>query len=127
VGQEGANDINVAPADPPLAPEVPEVFSWPADTDILFTPGSNKITLMNQRPMLRVVVQDAMDLVRASLLCTYAFPDPSVARATIREALVVAAAFYPGASVIHRRLIFDEEYKAAITPLVSRPILEKQY
>jgi hypothetical protein len=136
VGQEGGNNVNVEQAgsgsgaiDPPLAPEVSEPVwpsIWPTDTDILYAPGSNKVTLMSQHPMLRVVIQDAMELVRANLLFTYAFPDPAVARATIRESLVTSAASYPAASGIHQCLMFDEPYMAALTPLVSLPILKKQ-
>jgi hypothetical protein len=108
------------------APEVTasrSQFVWPADTDILFPPGSKKIMLTSQHPMVRLVIQDAMEHVRADLLFKYSFPDPSVALENIKESLLTSASRYPGASSIYRRLVFDEQYMATITPLVSVLIL----
>jgi hypothetical protein len=96
-----------------------DAFVWPEHTDIIFPPGSQKVTLMNQRPLLRVVIQNAMELVRVNLLFDYAFPDPAVSLITVKMSLLTSSSEYPGAADIHRRLLFDEEYMARIIPLVS--------
>ena len=106
-----------------IAPELPQA-TWPTDTDILFPSGSNRLALRNQRPLLRVVIQDAIEHVRAELLCQNAFPDPALTLETIRTCLRTAASRYPGAASIHRRLMGDEEYMMKITPLVSSPLVE---
>jgi hypothetical protein len=94
-------------------------FVWAEHTDIIFPPGSRKVMLMNQRPLVRVVIQNAMELVRVDLLFNYAFPDPAVSLITIKMSLLTSSSEYPGAADIHRRLLFDEEYLASIIPLVS--------
>ena len=109
--------------DTTLAPELPN-SPWPAETNIVLLPGTNRMMLMNQRPLIRLIIQDAMDKVRADLLFRHAFPDPAVALSTIRDSLLTSAAHYPSASSIYRRLLFDEAYMTAIVPLVSSPILE---
>jgi hypothetical protein len=92
---------------------------WPADTELQFIPGSNKLSLTTQRPLIRVIIQDAMELVRADMLFNQAFPDPAVALVAIRTSLITAASSYPNAVSIHRRLLCDEWYIEKIIPLVS--------
>ncbi|KAF8465778.1 hypothetical protein DFH94DRAFT_698694 [Russula ochroleuca] len=92
-------------------------FVWPADTDIVMPPGSKKVMLTSQCPMLRVVIQDVMENLRADLLFKHAFPDPAVALVTVKDSLLTCASHYPGASSIYRHLLFDDQYMAAITPL----------
>jgi hypothetical protein len=87
--------------------------------DIVMPPGSKKVTLTSQRPMLRVVIQDAMENLRADLLFKHAFPDLAVALVTVKDSLLTCASCYPGALLIYRHLLFDDQYMAAITPLVS--------
>jgi hypothetical protein len=98
---------------------------WPADTNIVFLPGTRKVTLTCQRPMVRIVIQDGMDKVRADLLINHAFPDPYVALTSVREALKSSALDCggPSASDIHRRLVFDEDYMDTLMPLVRSSIL----
>jgi hypothetical protein len=91
---------------------------WPADTDIVYPPGSNKLSLTAQRPLLHGVIQDSFENVRASLLFDHAFPDPVVAPLTIRAALI-AAADNPRALSIRNRLVGDGEYLGKLTRLVS--------
>jgi hypothetical protein len=113
--QEG---IRSSAVDGTLRLESPQ-YQWPADTNILYGPGSNKIALTCQRPLIRVVIQDAMENVRADLLFKDAYPDPAVALVTIKESLLASASRHPGASSIRRRLVFDEQYMTAMIPLVS--------
>lgn len=97
--------------------------TWPADTELQFIPGSVKITLTAQRPLVRVVIQDAMELVHADMLFNCAFPDPAVTLVAIKTSLLTAASRYPGAVSIYRRLMCDEWYIEKITPLVSSPTI----
>lgn len=91
---------------------------WPADTNLVFLPGTRKVTLTCQRPVVCVVVQDGMEKVRADLLFNHAFPDPAVALFNIREALLSSALQRRVASDIHRRLVFDDDYMDTLVPLV---------
>jgi hypothetical protein len=68
--------------------------------------------------MVRVVVQDGMEKVRADLLINHAFPDPVVALVTVKEALITSALQRPVTSDIHRRLVFDDDYMDTLMPLV---------
>ncbi|KAH9987268.1 hypothetical protein BJV77DRAFT_964880 [Russula vinacea] len=111
--QEG---IRGSAIDGTLPLESPQ-YLWPADTNIVFSPGSNKIALTCQRPLIRVVIQDAMENVRADLLFKNAYPDPAVALVMIKESLLASASRHPGASSIRRRLVFDEQYMTGMIPL----------
>ncbi|KAH9173948.1 hypothetical protein EDB89DRAFT_1904897 [Lactarius sanguifluus] len=63
---------------------------WPADTDLLFATGSSKIKLTLQHPLVRLVLQDAIDHMRAHLVLINAFPDPGAALAFARDSLMTA-------------------------------------
>ncbi|KAN0140500.1 hypothetical protein V8E53_001709, partial [Lactarius tabidus] len=60
------------------------------NTDLVFADGSNKLMLTNQRPIIRVIVRDATELLRASLVFTNAFPDPVLAFNFAKQALLSA-------------------------------------
>lgn len=92
---------------------------WPADTNLVLSLGTNKLSLTSQRPLVRVVIHEGMELVRADMLTKHAFPDPAVVLVGIKDALLTSGSRYPGATSIYRRLLFDEEYMTAIIPLVS--------
>jgi hypothetical protein len=115
---QGSNASDVIDPDPAPHTE-PLESSWPVSTDVLYQAGSNRITLRGQRPLLRVVLQDAMENVRADLMFTHSFPVSAVGIATIRMSLLTAASQYRGAASIYRRLLSDEEYMTTLTPLVS--------
>jgi hypothetical protein len=94
--------------------------TWPSDTDLIFTPGTNKVTLTVQRPLIRLVAQDGFENLRASLLFENAFPDASDSPAIIQTALTDAAeSLGPKATYIHKRLLCDVEYLAKLSCLVS--------
>ena len=94
--------------------------SWPEDTNLLRLRGSNQLTLSAQVQLMRFVIQDSIDLLRASLLFGDAFPKISVASALIRDALLVSAENYKPASFhIHQRLTLDSKYMLEMTILVS--------
>ncbi|KAI9451374.1 hypothetical protein BJY52DRAFT_1191052 [Lactarius psammicola] len=79
-----------------------------ADTDLVFTEGSTKLMLTNQRPIIRAVIQDAIENLRASILFTNAFPDATIAFALSSDALKVAAESHKPD---------DGEYLAKLVPL----------
>ena len=82
-----------------------------ADTDIMFIPSTNKITLTNQHPLLRAVIQEAFENLRASLLFNHGFPNANVTPSLIRVSLIAAAETHsPKASQIHLHLLNDHEY-----------------
>ena len=93
---------------------------WPVDTELVFAVGSTKLTLLNQRPIVRAVIQEAIDNLRAALMFTNAFPDVCSALTLIKDCLFTAALHLkPGAMEVLDRLTRDNEYLLKITPLVS--------
>lgn len=101
----------------------PGVPTWPTDTDIIFLPGSNKVMLTVQRPLMRVVIQDAIERTRANLMFANAFPDVFDTLEYIRDALATAAEGNERAVDIYRRLQGDHEYNTHMSRLVSSFIL----
>jgi hypothetical protein len=76
--------------------------------------------LLNQRPIVRAVIQEAIENLRAALLFTNAFPDVCSALTLIKDCLFTAAlCLKPGASEVLHRLTNDQDYLLRITPLVS--------
>jgi hypothetical protein len=101
----------------PIAPEVDGV--WPVDMELIYVAGTTKVMLTAQCPVMRMVIQDAFENVRASLLFDCALPDASVIPSIIREALIVAArSNMPQALNIHGRLVMDEVFVAKLSRLV---------
>jgi hypothetical protein len=96
------------------------VVTWPIDTDLIYLPGSKKVKLTMQMPLVRMVVQDAFENLRASLLFEDAFPDPNVTILFVRKNLIGAARSHlPRVEDIHKRLLCDNEYLNNLSPLVS--------
>jgi hypothetical protein len=95
------------------------------DTDLVFADGSNKLMLTNQRPIIRTIVRDATELLRASLVFTNAFPDPVLAFNFAKQALLSAAQNNSsGVNVLSRLQDEDElEYVAKLVTLVCRWVL----
>ena len=48
---------------------------WPADTDLVFQLGTNKIMLMTQQSLVRIVIQDGIENIHTHLISSHAFPD----------------------------------------------------
>jgi hypothetical protein len=95
---------------------------WPADTDIVFPPGGTRVMLTLQRPLMRAIIQTAIEELRATLIFSNAFPDGILAMSFIRHCLNVAAEKHcPAALSIRRCLIHDEDYALKISPLGSLP------
>lgn len=92
---------------------------WPVNTNLVYSDTSNKLKLMPQHALVRVVIQDAIENVRASILFTDAFPDASLSMTFAKDGLITAAkAHLPASHNIHARLIGDSDYVPKIIPLV---------
>ena len=94
------------------------------DIDVVFIPGTNKITLTNQHPLLRAIIQEAFENVWASLLFDHGFPNANIILSLIRESLIAAAETHSlKALQIYTCLLTDDEYLEKIIRLVSSLIL----
>ena len=90
----------------------------PNDTDLIFLPGSNKVMLTVQRPVVRAVIQDAIERVHAALMFSNAFPDVFDTLKFISDALVTAADLNDQATNIYHRLKADGLYTSTIGRIV---------
>jgi hypothetical protein len=88
--------------------------------DLIYVPGSNKVMLTLQMPLIHTVVQDAFKNIRASLLFKDAFLDPNLTVLFVRKNLIDAArAHLPRAIDIHKHLLCDDRYLDKLSHLVS--------
>jgi len=92
---------------------------WPVETDLVFVPGSRKVMLMSQRPLIRMVIQDVIEQVRCALIFDNTFPDTFVVLDFTQGSLLVAAESNERATIIHNRLLSDAEYMNKMAQLVS--------
>ena len=93
---------------------------WPAETDMVFSDGRTRIRLMNQKTIVRLVIQDAIENVHAFMLFRNAYPNPALVVSSAKAALVNAAtARLPGAAHVHQCLVSDEEYFLNMSVIVS--------
>ena len=80
---------------------------------------------MHQHLLIRVIIQDGIENLRANILFENGFPDMHIAIAYTRTSLLAAArSHYPGASFIHRHLLSDEDYMGHLIPLVCFHVFE---
>jgi hypothetical protein len=102
---------------------LPRVACSVVDIDLVISP-EHKFMLTHQRPIVRTVIQEGIENLRAALLFTNAFPDVCVALTLIKDSLLNAADHYrhmPGATDILKQLKHNNDYLSKITPLV-RPL-----
>ena len=64
---------------------------WPSHTDLIFIPGTRKLTLTIQSPPLCTIIQDAFENMHAFLLLSHSFPDAVALPTIIRGCLIAAA------------------------------------
>jgi hypothetical protein len=75
---------------------------FPSNTDLYIVLGTNKVNLCAQKPLIWVIVQDAIEDLQALMLFNHPFPNAATAITFIWECLVdVADKYRPGASVIY--------------------------
>jgi hypothetical protein len=93
---------------------------WLADTHLAFNPGSNKVMLTIQILLIRTIIQDSFEDLRATLLFENAFPDPNLTILFLRKTLVGAArSCLLDAVNIHNHLLLDDKYRDKLSRLVS--------
>jgi hypothetical protein len=111
-----------------LDPELSQGI-WPSTTDLVFNPGTTKLTLNLQRGPLRAILHDAFEKLRAFLLLNNSFPDATTLPMVIKNCLITAAAesHYPSASDIRERLTQDDKYMDRLSRLVRVFILFNYY
>ena len=92
---------------------------WPAETDLVYASGSNRLKLTGQSPIVRSVVVQAIENLRAAMLFTGAFLDVCSALTLIKDCLLTSASFLlPGAADVLDRLRTDPDYLSKLTLLV---------
>ena len=90
------------------------------EADLVYAPGSSRLALNKQHPLVQIILQDSFDILRCSLLSITAFPDGDLTIRFIRDALLRSAKHHnPGARTIHQRLLEDPVYFRRIARLVS--------
>jgi len=95
--------------------------------EIILFPGTNKVMLTIQTPLMHSIFQDTFEHLQASLLFIHAFPDPALTHSMISEALTVATQSHlPRAATIRHRLELDDEYLSKMCHLVS-PLLATHF
>ena len=110
-----------SPASNAVMPQPP---AWPTETELHFSPGSTKIILTGQQPIVHLVVVDGIDNVHVSLAVVDAFPDAARTLEFVQDGLLTAAARRgPTAAAVLKRLQEDKHYYSAISPLVSTNFL----
>jgi hypothetical protein len=92
---------------------------WLAETDLVFASGSNRLKLTGQSPIVRSVIVQAIEHLRAAMLFTGAFPDVCEALSLIKDCLLTSASYLlPGAGDVLERLKVDPDYLTKVTLLV---------
>lgn len=117
--QEGSGGGDAAGPDPFLSINSTPVL-WPSETNLVFT-GRNRLSLTNQSPLIRALLHDTFEGVRAFLLFDHSFPDAVAIPGVLKDCLLTAASesHNPMAPYIHARLTKDEEYMCQLGRLVS--------
>ena len=93
--------------------------AWPVKTDLIFVPGTTRVLLTQQSPIIHSIIQDAFENTRVYLMFSNAFPDAIIIPLITRDALVAAAKRCQSTSRIYQRLLNDEQYVIDMSPLVS--------
>ena len=116
-----ATVVDVVNVSNPPAPTLPS-----NDTDLIFVPGTNRLILSAQQPLIRVIIQDTIENLRAFLLFNHAFPVALQAIKFVRDSILLAAENYkPATSAIAARLNTNNDYLFVVflpaPPLPSHP------
>jgi hypothetical protein len=85
----------------------------------VYVSGDNKVKLLLQHTLVRLVIQDAIENIRASIIFTNAFPDAALSIMFAKSALMSAAkGQLPATQDIYSRLMRDDDYLSSIIPVV---------
>lgn len=99
--------------------------TWPSETDLIFLSGSNKVMITVQRPLVRFVIQEAIEGTRSKMMFSNAFPNVFQALELIKDAFITATDHNEKALDIHNRIKCDHEYFINMSRLVSPYLLIK--
>jgi hypothetical protein len=103
-------------------PELPTSSHSLCETDLVFLDGSSKLMLTSQHTIIRTIIRDATELLRATILANNAFPDPILSFNYAKHALISAAQNNSSGAVVLRRLQDDDDYLAKLVTLVCLQI-----
>ena len=112
--------------DPVVAPAPSQTTTWSGETELLTVPGTNKIMLTVQRPLMCAVFQEAFDRTRAALVFRNAFPNVYDTIEMINNNLMTAAKANPRGGNIFNRLVIDGDYTTKMSHLVSIEISNRE-
>ena len=94
--------------------------TWPEETELCYAPGGTRVMLTIQCQLLRTVIQDSIEILRATLIFENAFPEGDQGFYFAHHTLVSAAEKQlPVTLSIHNWLLQDEDYIRKIIPLVT--------
>jgi hypothetical protein len=92
---------------------------WPVDTNLVFINGETTLKLTHQPTVLRLVIKNAIDNLKGSIVFTDAFPDYTLTIKFAKSALISATmGQLSTAQGIHTWLMNDDDYVSGIIPLV---------
>lgn len=100
---------------------------WPADSNLVYVSGTNKVKISLQSRLLQTIFHDAFENVRFELLFKHAFPDAVAIPRVVRRALIDAAEsnmfrdgrYNASAAAVHQRLLAHDDYLTSMIRLVS--------
>ena len=94
--------------------------TWPEEMELCFAPGGTRVMLTIQCWLVRIIIQDSIDILQATLIFENAFLESPQSLQFAHHALVsVAEKQLPATLSIHTQLLQDDGYIAKITPLVG--------
>ncbi|KAH9043547.1 hypothetical protein EDB83DRAFT_2523848 [Lactarius deliciosus] len=97
--------------------------AWPAETNLVLPPGVTRVKVTQQSPLIRDVIQCAIEDLQSSLLFIDAFPHGILIISFVRQALNIAAQKRcPAALSIQRRLLHDQDYMLKFAPVLRARI-----
>ena len=70
-------------------------------SDLVFTPGSTKMMLNLQNPLVQVIIWGSFGLLCISIVFTDAFPNAPLASLPVKEALLCSAQNKPGGGYVY--------------------------
>ncbi|KAH9012666.1 hypothetical protein EDB83DRAFT_2529826 [Lactarius deliciosus] len=116
-GSADLAELSATPSPNQATPGSPVPNVSRVDTDLVFVGNTTKIMLTSQHPLIRAIVQDAIENLRASILFVNAFSDATVAFTLTKDALITATENHGhGGGIVQRRLQVNDEY---LTKLIS--------
>src|SRR5258708_21460703 len=90
------------------------------DADLFIVPGSKRLILFAQMPLIQVIIQDAIEGLQGLMLFNHVFPSAAQVIEFVQDSLLVVANRYrPAASIIYGRLNKDKAYLSMMICLVS--------